>query len=277
MISKRIKSKFPMRFRTLVRYQLERAKLLGHIMGLSNWRLEYLSKRSYSADGFITIHDTPFLRNQKLINAYEKALEGLEDFYVKPNSRYRQDHWESSKEILWRAHIVTWAAKTLGNVPGDFVECGVGNGLLSKTICEYMDFETQNRRFYLLDCWELFREVEWNKLYPVSQSPSWFDFAASRFSTYPNVKLIKGMIPESLEMVKKIDKVAYLSIDMNDGEPEIAALKFFWDKLSPGAIVYFDDYLWGYEKLQKYVDEFLADKNVELLHIPTGNSILIKN
>ena len=276
MFIRSVKNVFPVKFKTVVRYQVERAKLLKFIFTLPNWRLQYLSKRVYSADGFITIHDTPFLRNRKLIKAYEESLRGLEDFYVKPNSRYRQDHWESPKEILWRAHIVSWAAKSLENVPGDFVECGVGNGLLSKTICEYVDFKAQNRNFYLLDCWELFRQEDWRNLYPVNQASTWFEFTSTRFGLYPNVKLVKGMIPESLKMLQNIDKVAYLSIDMNDGEPEIAALEFFWNKLVPGAIVYFDDYLWGYPKLQKYVDEFLVDKNVELLHIPTGNSILIK-
>jgi len=267
----------PINFRTFIRYYLTRAKLLNKISKLPNWRLNYLGDKVYMADGFITSHDTPFLRNDKLVSAYEAALRDLEDFYVVPNSRYRQDSWESSKEIIWRAHIVTWAAKTVEKLEGDFVECGVGNGLLSKTICHYLEFEKQDRNFYLLDCWELFREENWDRLYPRHEDITWFDFAASRFSQFPNVTLVKGMIPKSLEMVKNINKVAYLSIDMNDGEPEIAALKFFWPKLVPGAIVYFDDYLWGYPKLQKYVEDFLLDKDVELLHIPTGNSILIKN
>ena len=63
---------------------------------------------------------------------------------------------------------------------------------------------------------------------------------------------------------------------MNDGDPELAALEFFWDKLSPGAIVYFDNFLWGYPKLQTNIENFLKDKTEELLHLPTGNSILIK-
>lgn len=267
----------PIRIKTFLKYYEQRLMLFLKFFKLPNWKLMYLDDSSYVADGFATTHDPLFLKNDKLVNSYHKSIKELKDFYVKPNSKYYKLHWESQEEIIWRAHIVTWAAKTVEKVPGDFVECGVANGLLSKTICEYVDFKNQNRNFYLLDCWELFREVEWGRCYPVEKNDSWFDFASERFSDYPNVKLVKGMIPESLAQVSNIDQIAYLSIDMNDGDPELAALKFFWDKLSPGAIVYFDDFLWGYKKLQDNIAEFLSDKNVELLHIPTGNSILIKN
>lgn len=272
------KQLLPMNFRTFIRYYLTRVKLLNKISKLPNWRLNYLGDKVYMADGFITSHDIPFLRNDKSVSAYEAALGDLEDFCVKSNSRYRQDSWESSREIIWRAHIVTWAAKTVEKLEGDFVECGVGNGLLSKTICHYLEFEKQDRNFYLLDCWELLRDENWGKKYPRDNTfSSWYEYVGARFSQFPNVKLMKGMIPDRLNGVKNIDQVAYLSLDMNDGEPEIAALRFFWPKLVPGAIVYFDDFLWGYPKLQEFVEEFLWDKDVELLHVPTGNSILIKN
>ena len=54
-------------------------------------------------------------------------------------------------------------------------------------------------------------------------------------------KLVRGMVPDTLTTVS-IDKVCYLAIDMNIVAPEIAALRYFWDKLVPGAVVVFDDY-----------------------------------
>ena len=44
----------------------------------------------------------------------------------------------------------------------------------------------------------------------------------------------------------------------------------------PEGITYFDDYGWGYPELRKAISTFLADKPEELLHFPSGNSILIK-
>ncbi len=52
---------------------------------------------------------------------------------------------------------------------------------------------------------------------------------------------MRGKVPESLATVE-IERVAYLSLDMNIAYPEIEALKHFWPKLVPGAIVVLDDY-----------------------------------
>ena len=70
--------------------------------------------------------------------------------------------------------------------------------------------------------------------------------------------------------------MAFLSIDMNSSEPELAALEYFYDKMVPNGIIYFDDYGWGFPDLRRVIDNFLVDKPEKLLHFPSGNSILIK-
>lgn len=59
----------------------------------------------------------------------------------------------SAPEIRWRAHVACWAAKHALSLEGDFVECGVHTGLLSRTICEYLDFGRTGRNFWLFDTW----------------------------------------------------------------------------------------------------------------------------
>ncbi len=44
-----------------------------------------------------------------------------------------------------------------------------------------------------------------------------------------NVRIIRGAVPETLSSVDS-EKIAYLSIDMNCVEPEIAAAEFFGKK-----------------------------------------------
>jgi hypothetical protein len=63
---------------------------------------------------------------------------------------------------------------------------------------------------------------------------------------------------------------------MNGSEPERAALEYFYDRVVSGGVIYFDDYGWGYPELRKVVDNFFADKPEELLHFPSGNSIVVK-
>jgi hypothetical protein len=74
-----------------------------------------------------------------------------------------------------------------------------------------------------------------------------------------------------------IRRVCYLSIDMNIVEPEIAAIEFFWDKLSPGAPVVLDDYGWSNYRLQKEaMDRFARQRGVAILTLPTGQGLLLK-
>lgn len=273
-----LKKHIPEKPKTIIRYYLRKLNYLKKIVLMPNWKLRYLSDEAYGTDGFITIHDVPFLRDKQFINAYDSSVRDIESIYLKRNSRFHKGFWERRDEIAWRSHITCWAATQVNDLEGDFVECGVANGILSRAICEYTQFQKQTRKFYLIDCWKPLNGTEHEEKYPgdVGGALYWYEFAKSRFAKYPNVQLVKGMIPEVLPALDHVKKVAYLSIDMNNGDPELAALEFFWDRLVVGAIVYFDDFLWGYPLLQKNIFEFTKRNKVELLHIPTGNSILIK-
>ena len=190
------------------------------------------------------------------------------------NSSYRealQDVPEPLRgtEIEWRAHICCWAASQAIHLEGDFIECGVWYGVLSKVICSYTDFGSQNRNFYLID--------SWGKM-PGSHADyqeEIYDIVKKRFAKWQNVILVKGLVPEVLSKIPS-RKIAYLSIDMNGSEPEKAALEFFYDKIVPGGVIYFDDYGLPYPELRDVVNKFFADKPETLLHFPSGNSIVVK-
>ena len=92
-----------------------------------------------------------------------------------------------------------------------------------------------------------------------------------------NVKIIKGVVPRSLHKAP-IDKVAFLSIDMNCAEPEVAAINYFWEKLVPGAIVVFDDYEWPQHKAQRRtLNDFALQKQTQILPLPTGQGLIFKS
>lgn len=87
---------------------------------------------------------------------------------------------------------------------------------------------------------------------------------------------MRGLVPDTLPTVP-IDRVCYLSVDMNIVEPEVAALEYFWDKLVPGAAVILDDYGWAnYQLQQEAHDRFAAARGVPVLHLPTGQGLIIK-
>ena len=83
-------------------------------------------------------------------------------------------------------------------------------------------------------------------------------------------------MPDTLPSVP-IDRVAYLSLDMNIAEPEIAALEFFWDLLVPGAVVVLDDYGWSDHRVQyEAINTVASSLDVSVLTLPTGQGLLIR-
>jgi|LakMenEpi03Aug12_release.lakeMendotaPanAssembly.Ray.scaffolds.fasta_scaffold316431_2 O-methyltransferase len=178
-------------------------------------------------------------------------------------------NWVRQTNIDWRIHIVTWAASKCMQIDGDFVECGVWWGWLSRAICYYTDFQNAAKRFHFYDSWG---EEGSHENYQVDI----FDKVKYRFKNYPNVLFHRGMVPDVLWQSSLPDKIAYLSLDMNGGLAERQALDILYPKVASGGVIYVDDYGWNYPRLRSELADFLKDKPEELLHFPCGSSIIIK-
>ena len=195
-------------------------------------------------------------------------------------------------DIHYRAYIACYFAKYCSKLDGDFVECGVGKGLVSKTIVSYLNFAKINKFFFLFDTFEGIPihqgkdcEIEnmnfLNKIYYNEYSKkegNYFNDVCKTFLNYPNVKIIKGIIPESFKDIS-INKVSYLHIDMDNAFAEIEAMKFFWNKIINYGIILLNDYAYGEEfsEQKRSLDKFAKDKNHEILTLPTGQGLIIKN
>ena len=75
----------------------------------------------------------------------------------------------------------------------------------------------------------------------------------------------------------KSKKFAYVHIDMNAAEPEMAAIDFFWDKLNPGGIILLCDYNIFGQKEQRYAwNAWAKSKGVSILALPTTQGMILK-
>lgn len=229
-------------------------------------------KPTYSDDGLITDHIVDFMKEQRFRSAYENGKStGALRFHP--------------GEIHFRTYIACWAAEHALNLEGDFVECGVGKGLLSRTIVEYVDFKNVQKNFYLVDTYQGIpieqgernevENMEW--LNSLHFNNNYLDEVRNTFNGYKNVILLPGKIPQILRE-NNFNQVCYLSIDMNNSVAEVSALEFFWEKLVPGAIVLFDDYAYGEQfRAQKdSMDRYVKQKGYPILTLPTGQGMLIK-
>jgi hypothetical protein len=233
----------------------------------------WLAASTYDADGLaVWSKEVDFLRDPVFQRAYGRGIGSGHGFGA-----------GADIHIEWRVHVACWAGSHAGRLAGDFVECGVNTGIYSLAICDYIDLNATGKSFFLFDTFdgipetqmherERERALEHNRTIYVDV----YETARRNFEPFPRAKLIRGRVPDTLDQTP-IDRVCYLSLDMNIAEPERAALEFFWDRLVPGAPVLLDDYAWAGHTLQKeQMDDFAASRKVEILTLPTGQGLLLK-
>lgn len=216
-----------------------------------------------------------FLKEERFAKAYRAGMDSGHKFQW-PGTRTNID-------MPWRVHIACWAATHALKLPGDFVECGVNTGVLSLAVCTYVDFNSTDKFFYLFDTFAGIPEAQMTSSErPASVAANetfyedCYELAVRNFKPFPRARLIRGTVPETLSEVA-IEQVSYLSIDMNIVAPEVAALEFFWPKLSTGAVILLDDY--GYQhhvEQHKGMAEFAARNDASIASLPTGQGLMIK-
>jgi len=191
---------------------------------------------------------------------------------------------EQEKSLIWRLHVLAWAATHALKIPGDFVECGVFKGFSSAVICKYLDFAKVPRTFYLYDTFSGLAEetstseerAMWNHGYMKLDPEKWLNEVKATFAEYPNVRLVPGVVPASFAQALP-ERIAYLHIDMNSAQAELQALEHLFDRVSPGGVIVFDDYGWvGNNPQAQAESRFLAEKGLPILEVPTGQGVVIK-
>lgn len=239
------------------------------------WLARTLLPDVYANDALVTFNDHSFLKDPDFQRAYSRgarALGGV-DWY----------QWQ------WRVHVGLWAAASASHLEGDFVECGVSYGFLSTAIMEYLDWDRLGKTFYLLDTFagidpRFLTEGE-RESGAVARSQEnlrsgmyvdGVDGVRANFAQWHNQRIIVGAVPDTLDQVEA-QSVAYLHIDMNCAPPEIAALRYFWPRLTPGAFVLLDDYAnRGRHEQRTAMDDLAKELGVRVCSLPTGQGLIIK-
>jgi hypothetical protein len=175
------------------------------------------------------------------------------------------------------------------NIPGDIVEVGVfrGSGVLSflkikeilapRNITKVIGFdyydtdkllnslsgEDAKRMSEMFDDREFKHEDKFVQM--LRRQINKAGFEDNKF------ELIKGDINKTAsEFVNRRPgfRISLLYIDCDIEEPTFAALKAFWDRMSRGGIILFDDYAVHQWSEAKGAEKFFADKDVQVLSLP---------
>jgi hypothetical protein len=214
---------------------------------------------NYIGDDLITSNFTPF--DAQFLKRYERAIVDI------------PEKFSSLRHIHWRLHIVDWCIENIKDIEGVVVEFGVWYGVMSKFLLE--NNISNERAFELFDIWgrsDFKMKGEYKKGH---YEDDIFKIVKNRFDCYPNVELIRGILPDSAKILKD-RKIALILMDLNDGEIEKQLLEEYWANLQEGGIIYFDDYGQKFPKVRKSIDEFVGNLNRKILTFPSGQGILIK-
>jgi O-methyltransferase len=197
-----------------------------------------------------------------------------------------QEGWQGKvPDIRWRAHVACWAAGHCLSIPGDFAEFGVHTGITSLTVCKLHDFGSIPKYYHLFDTFngiptkDAMSDAE-RKLVADINAKLYFDcyaIAERNFSDFPNVRLIRGILPQSLEP-RPFSKLAFVHIDLNNSVAELEVISAIWDDISFGGIILLDDYNFkGYEAQHDGWNAFCAARGHKVLSLPTGQGLIIRH
>lgn len=226
---------------------------------------------TYATDDLYTFHNSDFMKEPLFKESYDLA------------KKVDDNHCLQKNDIPWRMHVLYWAGNLVKDIPGDFVDCGVNTGFCARSLMNYINFKKLNKKYYLLDTftgldrrYSTKKEMDAQYYFKYGEGEDMYERVKKVFSSF-DVKIIKGPVPDTLPQVKS-EKICFLHLDMNSAMPEVFALNYFWNKISKGGIVLFDDYVYGSDSYMKNMHDAWAKKhNVQILSLPTGQGLLVKS
>lgn len=179
-----------------------------------------------------------------------------------------------SPRLRERYWVICQYVKQTVDLVGATAECGVYRGASSWLICK----NSGGKPHYCFDSFTGLSEPgEHDGAYWRSGDlASAEEVAQKKLAEFPNVTMLTGWIPERFGEIKD-QLFSFVHVDVDLYEPTKESLEFFYPRLVDGGIVLFDDY--GFETCpgaRKAVDDFMSTKREEILHLPTGQGVIVR-
>ena len=98
---------------------------------------------------------------------------------------------------------------------------------------------------------------------------------AHNFSEWQRVELIEGFLPETLPQ-GKIEKIAFLHVDLNHAPAEVAVVRALWAKVQIGGFMLLDDYA-QVEQQNSAMNQLSEELSFKILTTASGQGIVVKS
>ena len=231
----------------------------------------YLVKPSYFVfDGVITRHNMNIINSPRMKYSINQAsLQCGRDY-----------------QIPMRLHQAIWAIDyVLSNKSTkdlSIVEIGTGRGFIMSGILSSRDFikSSVKNPIYLFDTFSPYAvsisggQESQNGVHPFYAES--IESVKNSFSKWPNVNIIQGLLPESLNQAS-IGSIGFLHLDLNNPKVELEVLIQLWPKIQIGGVVISDDYGYlGFDETYKTLNNFFGEVGATVLTSAYGQGIVIK-
>ena len=229
------------------------------------------SKFKYSFDNLKTNNNLAFIDEIDFFHAYKKAVDLV----------------GKDLEIPLRIHQALWSALNSLKIEGDFVELGCGAGFTFISVLNYLKLKNHDfsqKKVYLFDSFMPVKPDSFGiqSLTGTTRKPDAYANSLGevkeRFAEWPNVKLIEGLLPDSInKILSSLKSISFLHVDLNHHLAEISSLEILYDKVSNGGIILLDDYANPGRELQRIAhNDFFKIKRQNILTLASGQGLIVK-
>lgn len=174
---------------------------------------------------------------------------------------------------LGRINVILSLLVQTRHLEGSIAEVGVYKG----GVAYYLNKLSHGKNVFLFDTFEgIPMSGEHDRHVVGDFADTSYEEVAEYFVGCDNVKLVKGIFPESAKgVIEETDKFALVHLDADQYQSTLDSLRYFYDKMEIGGIIICDDY-----KFLKGVDEaiaeFLKDKPEKEIHSSNMQCVIVK-
>lgn len=177
-----------------------------------------------------------------------------------------------------RKYTLREFARYTRGLPGDMAECGCYIGVSAW----FMAKESPETDFFLFDSFEGLSEPDANdqvrsnvRGWKAGDLATSEELLRSNLAEFERIHVLKGWIPERFNDVAD-RRFRLVHIDVDLFQPTVDSLAFFYPRMVDGGVIVMDDY--GFltcPGATRAAEEFMADKAERILHLPTGQGVII--
>lgn len=178
-----------------------------------------------------------------------------------------------------RCYMLRQFAKHCLALAGDFAECGVFKGGTALLLADLL--EDTSKTLHLFDTFQGMPESAMTD----ASGHRTGDFGDTSLESvkqflaaYRCIEFHPGFIPDTLQPLQD-KQFAFVHVDVDLYSSVRDCCAFFYDRMSPGGVIIFDDYGFKMYRMaaRKAVDEFFQDKPEDPIVLPTGQCLVLKS